>query len=288
MPEADPALMRPARATSPATAPATSATASAATSPPTAPPASPRIARAPLAALTPLAWLAAGWDDFRAAGYRAAFYGLVFACMGWAVGFVYETKWQLTMGLTAGFFLLGPFVCSGIYELSRQRERGEPPSLARSLTCWRRAPGSIGFFAAMLTFLMIVWARVSVVLFALSSTTEFPTLRGVLAQIASLSNFEFLALWAAVGFVFASLVFAISIVSMPMMLDRGSDTMVAVFTSARALAANPGAACVWAASIVVLIGASLVLWLGLLVVTAPLVGHATWHAYRALVEPTPG
>ncbi|MBW7924159.1 MAG: DUF2189 domain-containing protein [Burkholderiaceae bacterium] len=245
-----------------------------------------RPARLP--ALAPLAWLAAGWDDFRSTGYRAAFYGLVFAAMGWAIGFVYETQWQLTMGLTAGFLLLGPFVCAGIYKLSRQRERGEPADLVRSLSCWRRAPGPIGFFAAMLTFLMIVWARVSVVLFALSSNTEFPTMRGVLGQIASASNFEFLALWSAVGFVFASLVFAISIVSVPMMLDRGSDTMVAVFTSARALAENPAAAYVWAASIVLLIGASLVLWLGLLVVTAPLVGHATWHAYRALVPPAPG
>lgn len=250
--------------------------------------ASARNRPARLPALAPLAWLAAGWDDFRSTGYRAAFYGLAFAAMGWAIGFVYETQWQLTMGLTAGFFLLGPFVCTGIYELSRQRERGEPPDLARSLSCWRRAPGSIGFFAAMLTFLMIIWARVSVVLFALSSTTEFPTMRGVLGQIASASNVEFLALWSAVGFVFASLVFAISIVSVPMMLDRGSDTMVAVFTSARALAENPAAAYVWAASIVLLIGASLVLWLGLLVVTAPLVGHATWHAYRALVPRAPG
>lgn len=235
-----------------------------------------------LSAFAPLAWLAAGWRDFHATGYRAAFYGLVFACMGWAVGFVYETQWQLTMGLTAGFFLIGPFVCAGIHELSRQRERGEPPSLRRSLVCWRRAPGSIAFFAAMLTFLMIVWARVSVVLFALSSTTEFPTMRGMLGQIASPQNLEFLALWSAVGFVFASLVFAISVVSMPMMLDRGSDTMTAVFASARALAAHPGASYAWAATIVVLIGASLVLWLGLLVITAPLVGHATWHAYRAL------
>jgi len=243
---------------------------------------------APLPASAPLQWLAAGWQDFRHGGYRASFYGLVFACMGSAIAFVYETQWQLTMGLTAGFFLLGPFVCAGIHELSRQRERGERPSLLRSLSCWRRAPGAIGFFAAMLTFLMIVWARVSVVLFALSSTTEFPTMRGMLAQIASASNVEFLALWGAVGFVFASLVFAISLVSMPMMLDRGSDTMVAVFTSVRALAANPAAAYVWAASIVVLIGASLVLWLGLLVVTAPLVGHATWHAYRALVPPASG
>lgn len=238
-----------------------------------------------LPALSPLTWLVAGWRDFRETGFRGAFYGLVFACMGTAVQFVYQTRWQLTMGLTAGFFLLGPFVCAGLHELSRQRERGETPSLARSLLCWRRAPGSIAFFAAMLTFLMIVWARVSVVLFALASHTDFPTVRGMAGQIVSPDNVEFLALWTAVGFVFASLVFAISLVSMPLMLDRGADTMSAVFASARALVEQPKAAYAWAATIVVLIGASLVFWLGLLVVTAPLVGHATWHAYRALMPP---
>src|SRR5690606_2365891 len=149
----------------------------------------------------------------RATGFRGAFYGLVFALMGLAIFTIYETRWQLTMGLTAGFFLLGPFVCTGLYELSRQRERGEAPSLPASMTCWKRNLGAIGFFAAILTFLMIVWARVSVVLFALASTTEFPTMRSMLSQIVSPTNIAFLLLWAAVGFVFASLAFAVSVVS---------------------------------------------------------------------------
>ena len=106
-------------------------------------------------------------------------------------------------------------------------------------------------------------------------------------QDARRAQCVFLALWTAVGFVFASLVFAISLVSVPLMLDRRIDTMMAIFSSARALAANPAPAYLWAATIVAIIGASLVLWLGLLVVTAPLVGHATWHAYRALVLPGP-
>lgn len=249
------------------------------------PPAIPVASGLPLTA--PFDWLAAGWQDFRATGFRGAFYGLVFALMGLAIFTIYETRWQLTMGLTAGFFLLGPFVCTGLYELSRQRERGEPASLAKSLVCWRRNPGAIAFFAAILTFAMIVWARVSVVLFALASTTEFPTVRGMLAQIVSLANLEFLALWTAVGFVFASLVFAISVVSVPLMLDRRADTMMAVFSSARALATHPGPVYLWALLIVALVGTSLVLWLGLLTVTAPLAGHATWHAYRTLIRDEP-
>jgi len=232
----------------------------------------------------PLRWLARGWGDFRATGFRGAWYGAVFALMGTLVSLVYATKWQLTMGLTAGFFLVGPFVCTGIYELSRQRERGERLSLPASLTCWRRNLGGIAFFSAILTFAMIVWARVSVVIFALFSTTDFPTVQGMVRQIVDLSNIEFLMVWAGVGFVFATLVFSISVVAIPLMLDRGTDTMMAIFASVRALFANPGPVYLWAALIVLLIGASLVLWFGLLIVTAPLIGHATWHAYRELLE----
>lgn len=237
-----------------------------------------------VAASAPLKWLARGWSDFRATGFRGAFYGAVFAIMGTLISLVYATQWQLTMGLTAGFFLVGPFVCTGVYELSRQRELGAPPDLRASLTCWRRNLGGIAFFAAILTFAMIVWARVSVVMFALFSTTDFPTVQGMIRQIVGLSNLEFLAVWTGVGFVFATLAFSISVVSIPLLLDRRADTMIAIFTSVRTLFANPAAVYLWAALIVLLIGASLALWFGLLVVTAPLVAHATWHAYRDLVE----
>jgi uncharacterized membrane protein len=233
----------------------------------------------------PFRWLVLGWQDLRGTGGRGLFYGALFVLMGNLIGIVYETRWQLTMGLTAGFFLVGPFVCVGIQELSRQRERGEPSSLPASLACWRRNLGAIAFFAAILTFAMIVWARVSVVLFALFSTTDFPDLKGVVAQIVRLSNLEFLLVWFAVGLLFATIVFAISVVSMPLMLDRRADTMVAIFASARTLAANPLPMAIWAATIVALIGISLTGSLGLLVITAPLVGHASWHAHRALLEP---
>ncbi len=233
----------------------------------------------------PWRWIARGWDDLRATGYRGVFYGAVFAVMGALVLTIYETYWQFTMGLLAGFFLLGPFVCTGAYELSRQHDRGEAPNLVASMTCWRRNLGSIAFFAAILTFAMIVWARVSVVMFALFSTTDFPTMRGVINHIFSLENPEFIAVWGGVGFVFASLVFAISVVSVPLMLDRRTDTMMAIFASVRSLFRNPLVLYLWAAIIVAVIGASLLLWFVPLVITAPLIGHATWHAYRDLIEP---
>ena len=232
---------------------------------------------------SPFIWLKKGTQDFFATRCRGALYGLLFACMGLMLVFVYETRWQLTMGLTAGFFLLGPFVCAGLYELSRQREHGHITNLFDSMVCWKRNIGSIAFFAVILTFCMIVWARVSVVIFALFSHTDFPTLQGMLRQIISPDNLEFLAIWTVAGFVFASLVFAISVVAVPLMLDRRADTMSAIFTSVRALWANIVPLYLWAALIVLLIGIGLALsYIGLML-TAPVIGHATWHAYRDLV-----
>lgn len=231
----------------------------------------------------PFRWLAAGLKDMQATRLRASFYGLMFMLMGFAIAAIYETRWQLTMGLTAGFFLVGPFLFCGIYWLSRQRERGEKPSLTTSLFCWKDNPASVGFFAAILTFLMVIWARVSVVIFALFSTRDFPTMQGVIFQIFSMTNIPFVIAWFGVGFIFASIAFAISVVSVPLMLDRNTDTMIALFTSVRALWTNAVPLYLWAALIVALVGASLLLYFIPLLLTAPLVGHATWHAYRDLV-----
>ncbi|MGA1253433.1 MAG: DUF2189 domain-containing protein [Burkholderiaceae bacterium] len=236
-----------------------------------------------LSATASLLWLKQGWNDLLCSGMRGCFYGAVFALMGYAIAFIYGTFWQATMGLTAGFFLVGPFLCCGIYELSRQRARGEPFSLPASLTSFMRNWKSIAFLAAMLTFFMVVWARVSVVIFALFASHDYPTLQAMFGQIVSAENIEFLLVWGGVGFVIASLVFSISVVSMPLLLDRDTDTLEAVFASARALWANPITCLVWGGLIVAIIGASLLIFLPLLIVTAPWVGHATWHAYKGMI-----
>lgn len=229
--------------------------------------------------------LAQGWREMRETQFKGVIYGVMFVLMGYAIQTVYQHLWQMTMGLTAGFFLLGPFLCCGIYDISRQKDRGYKINVSASTMSWARNWKSIAFFAAILTFFMIVWARVSVVLFALFGTHNYPDLKDMIAKIISLDNIEFLLVWSGVGFVFASLVFAISVVSMPMLLDRGSDTMESIGTSAKALWANPAAMLVWAICIVVIIGASLAIFLPLLAITAPLIGHTTWRLYKTLVPP---
>jgi uncharacterized membrane protein len=235
----------------------------------------------------PLAWLMRGALDLRACPASSLFYGAVFAVMGWALLWVFRHAYAYTSALATGFLLLGPFLSIGLYDVSRRRERGEPCALRPTLSAWRPALGAIGVFAIILTVIMLVWARASLVIFALFFTSEMPTLEGFLGQVVRFQNLEFLLVYFGAGALFAALVFAISVVSIPMMMDRGTDAVVAAITSVRALSANPGAMAVWAGLIVLLTAVGFATAYFGLVVTVPLMGHATWHAYRELVGPGP-
>ena len=189
-------------------------------------------------ATAPFAWLVAGWRDFRANPMASVFYGVCFAVMGWLIAFTFRHAYAYVSALTTGFFLVGPFLAIGLYDLSRRRERGEPAWLAPTLDAWRPNFGAIGIFALVLMVILLVWARASLVVFALFYTREMPSLEGFLGQVVSLENPEFLIAYLCVGGFFAALVFAISVVSVPMMLDRGTDGVVAILTSLRAFGAQ--------------------------------------------------
>ncbi len=232
----------------------------------------------------PLRWLAAGWRDFAANPAPSAFYGACFAVMGFLIQFVFGHAYQYVSALVTGFFLVGPFFAIGLYDLSRRRQRGEPPRLGVTLDAWRGNVGAIGMFALVLGVILLVWARASLIIFALFYTGEMPTVAGFVAQMLSPDNLEFLLAHLCVGGVCAALVFAISVGSVPMMLDRGTDGIIAVLTSLKAVGANLPAMVVWGVIIVALTAAGFALFFVGLVVTVPVIGHATWHAYRALVE----
>jgi uncharacterized membrane protein len=231
----------------------------------------------------PLRWLAAGWADYRAHPLPSAFYGVCFAVMGWLIFVVFRHAYQYVSALVTGFFLVGPFFAIGLYDLSRRRELGKPAWLAPTLDAWRDNVGAVGMFALVLTVVLLVWARASLVVFALFFTYDMPDMHGFLAQIVSLDHIEFLLAYLCVGGFFAVLVFAISVVSVPMMLDRNTDGIVAVLTSLRVFTANVPAMIVWGILIVALTMAGFAAWFVGLVVAVPVIGHATWHAYRDLV-----
>jgi uncharacterized membrane protein len=233
----------------------------------------------------PFHWISRGLADLKACPVASIFYGFCFTAMGLLVTFVFEHAYQYTSAVSTGFLLLAPFFAMGLYELSRRRELGQPCALAPTLTVWRRNAGNIAVFAAVLTVIFLIWARASLVIFAIFYTKEMPNLSGFLSQVLAFENIEFLMVYFAVGLVFALLVFAVSVVSIPLMLDRNQDAVTAMIASIRALALNPLPLLVWAALIV---GLTLLGFLSFhlgLVVLMPIVGHATWHAYRELVAP---
>ena len=231
----------------------------------------------------PLVWLARGWADLKGCPGPSLFYGLCFAGMGFLVKFVFANAVEYVSALASGFLLLGPFLAIGLYEISRRRERGERCTLAPTLAAWRANAPGIGLFSLILIIVFLVWARASLVIFALFYTSEMPTLSGFMQQVLSIDNIEFLAVYFAAGFVFATIVFAISVISIPLMLDRNQDTVTAMIASVLALTRNLPAMAVWAALIALGTAFGLLTFFLGLIVTMPLIGHATWHAYRDLV-----
>lgn len=235
----------------------------------------------------PFRWIARGAADLRATPGPSLFYGLCFAAMGVLTVVMFLHAYEYIAALASGFLLVGPLVAMGLYELSRRRERGEPCTLGPTLTVWRRNMSNIGVFAVVLGVVLLVWARASMVVFALFYTDEMPSLDSLIEQVLSLRNLEFIGAYVGVGLVFATIAFAASVVSVPLMLDRNQDAITAMLASFGALLNNPGPMLVWAGLIVVLTAIGFATLNIGFVVLMPIIGHATWHAYRDLIEPLP-
>jgi uncharacterized membrane protein len=232
----------------------------------------------------PLRWLAAGWRDFRRAPGIGLFYGACFATMGWLLVKVFQYSPAWTLALSAGFLLVGPFLCLGLYDVSRRLERGERPDLGESLTAWDTKLGTMAIFGTVLLVLEMVWARASLVVFALSFD-GMPDFKGSLLRLVDPENTEFIIAYTGVGSIFAGMIFAVSVVSIPMILDRQTDAISAGLTSVRLCLAQPGVLLLWGALITLLVTLALLPGFAGLLVVGPVLGHATWHAYRAAVAP---
>lgn len=236
----------------------------------------------PLGLADPLRWLAQGWSDFRRAPRIGLFYGACFAAMGWMLLAMFRHAPAWVLALSAGFLLMGPFLCLGLYDASRKLEAGERPSLAASLTAWDTRTGTMAIFGGVLLILEMLWGRASLIVFAVSFD-GMPDFKGSLLALLDPENIGFIAAYLAVGALFAGLIFAISVVSMPMILDRSVDAVTAALTSLRLCLAQPGVMLLWGALITLLVLlAMLPGFLGLLV-AGPVLGHASWHAYRGAV-----
>lgn len=233
----------------------------------------------------PFAWLMAGWQDLKANPLPSLAYGLLFAMCGDAVILATLDRPHLLTVAVSGFFLIAPLLAAGLIELSRRRSCGEKPLFIDTVSCFYRNGESFALFGLLLALIGLMWERFSAIAFALlGSSTGIDARHFIVSLIMSGEHHAFIATWFGLGAILALGVFAISIVTVPMMLDHDADMPTATVSSLRAFAYNTLPLLLWAALLVTLTLIGFATLLFGLVVIMPILGHATWHAYRDLVE----
>ena len=257
------------------------------------------VAPSPIAGVTveqvafdaPWSWLARGWRDLWAAPRVSLAYGAVFATLsiGLTLGLTASGLESLVLALGGGFLLIGPIAAVGLYETSRRLESGQSVGLRDGLRAGVQAPGQLGFFGAILAFVYFVWVQVAFLLFMLfqGSRPLPPASEFLPSLLFSAHGLGLLVTGTIVGGVLAFSVFAISAVSVPLLMTRRVDAVTAIAASLAAVISNPKPMALWAALIAGFMALGIATLFVGLVVAFPLIGHATWHAFRDLIRAQP-
>lgn len=232
----------------------------------------------------PFFWLSAGFKDLLRAQFASLFYGVCFALMGWTIAFFNGMSYGLTIAAASAFMLLGPILAIGLYNLSDQLDKNLLPDLRKSMMCWRPNISNLALFALVCVIVALIWARASAVIFAVFYNTGLPSMQDFGRAVVSFENIDFIVAYFGIGLLFAAFVFAISVVSVPLMYDRKTDAVTAALTSLAVVAKNPGAMLVWAIILVTLVTVGFLTGFLGLIYTAPIAGHASWHAYKSLLR----
>lgn len=226
----------------------------------------------------PFGWVKAGVRDLMQAPQQSLAYGLAVAIM---IGTVSLLAWMqgsqwIMFAMLGGFVFLAPLTCVGLYAISAQLERGQPPEMTRSLrAAFKRHFGNEMVFAIVLLVIFLVWARAAVMVSVFFPTDGSPTIQEM---------FPYLAFGTLVGAIFAAVTFSASAFSLPMIMHRDVDSITAIVTSVNAVLRNKRTMVVWMTIIVgsLLIGAATA-FIGLIVIV-PVIGYASWHGYLETID----
>ena len=224
----------------------------------------------------PLRWLRKGWRDFLNAPGPSLLYGAIMVFISYLISAA--TWWfgnmGLYLGLLSGFVFLGPLLALNLYAISIQLQQGRQPILSESLKQARSCLGDALTFTVILVVVFLVWARAANLIYIFYPVNEWH-LENVLL---------FFGVGSSVGALFCAIVFTVSAFSLPMIMDRKTDMVTGVITSTNAVLRNKLPLFIWASLIggCLLVGL-LTAYLGLLVLL-PVLGFATWHAYREVID----
>lgn len=236
----------------------------------------------------PLRWLLLGWCDVWRTPLWSLAHGLVLALFGAALLVVAHARFWLLAGAFSGFLVVAPVLATSLYAISRAYETGQRVNFALVWRTWRiqRSPGSRAClrFGLLLALAGTGWVLTSAALITLFAPIPVRTPLDFLRHVVLMPDHFLFEAWLALGAVMAAPIFASSVLAMPLLLDRSCPVWVAVLTSWRTVLANPAALALWAALIMTLVMLGFATALVGLVLVVPVLGHASWHAYRDLVD----
>jgi uncharacterized membrane protein len=228
-------------------------------------------------------WLNRGWDDLKLIGRAGLAHGALIAILGGVLLTLGSTHIYLTAAAVTGYLLVGPVMTTGLCELARRRKAREPLGFDESLQALTRNPEALLQFGGILALMALLWFVLSAILLESVLSASVPSLAVALWGGASMLTPSQLLGYVIWGGVLAAIVFAVSVVSVPLIIDRHASASEAMRASLRVTFANLPAMVVWAGLIVGLTAIGFLTLLVGMVFVAPLLGYATWHAYRDLI-----
>jgi len=234
----------------------------------------------------PWIWLAAGWRDLCIAPGYSLTIGALFSGLGLAVtaGLYYLGVPYLIWPMTAGFILVAPLFCTAFYVISRAHEQGGRPTVSDVVSLWRkRASGVLGAGTA-LVFFMLIWIRLAALIYAINFPHTSLSVRQIAVDTLFTTNgLTFILVGTMIGGILAFFAFLVSAVSLQTIVDGKAGLVPAILISIFAVLRNFVPMMVWAGVIVLFTVAGLAIGYVGLIVTLPLIGHASWHAYRGVI-----
>ena len=231
-----------------------------------------------------------GWDDFIAFRTDVLFICVIYPVAGLVLAFFAfdRSLLPLLVPLMTGFALVGPAAASGLYELSRRREKGQPASWANAFS-FLESPAMVpvAVMSLYLVGIFMAWMLAAWAVYSLTLGPEPPASIGAFARevLTTGAGWTMIVLGFGVGFLFASVVLVVSIVTFPLLLDRHVGLSRAIRASIEVSRRNPASVALWGLVVAVSLALGFVTLFVGLIFALPVLGHATWHLYRAAVVP---
>lgn len=241
----------------------------------------PPIRKAPPAAV--LRWVRLGWQDMRRSGWPSLLHGLIVTIASLVIVEITLLFWPLLPGAVSGFLFIGPILATGLYALSKKLESGQRPRVKDAVDSWRRGCRCLYVFGLLLVVVATLWVGITKLIFYFFVEAEIDRPMDFLYYVVLQGDDTFME-WTILAGLVIALMFSLTVVSVQMLVDRDVTTKQALITSLRAVSENPVTMFAWALFLLFATSLSIAtLMLGFLILY-PLMGHASWHVYRDLVD----